>query len=369
MKRFESRGRARRAFAVLTTVVLAAAGGVGFAAHAATRRSAADEGGIGATSPYVTWIETRASRAFDQATPQLRGLHVAYRVDAHILLPLGFTSVELWNRPGVGSAVASYRDCETESGDLIRAFELFSSSDPKQAHGFDRRGFFREALRLTPSGVAWTAYFGAMTSWPEKTLSDARKSVDGPQPHTYEAIDGLSTPLDSRAAIFDVSTDGRLHDSADLWSAVRPQLELRRPRTNFVLSGTAVRPLPTLAFLGALQASLRSAAAHRAKPLAPAATRVAFTHNGMVRLLELASVSQDAARGRRAVTAGLARNAGDVFELRYRIVNPGFDNAEFKLWAELPAGTVDDALTPPLPPLGWELQLRSYLKLVFERVS
>jgi hypothetical protein len=318
---------------------------------------------------YSTWIETRAARVFDHATPQLRGLQVAYRVDAHILLPLGFTSVELWNRPGVGSAVASYRDCELAPGETVRAFELFSSSDPAKAHGFDRRGFFREALRLTPSGVLWTAYFGAMTSWPEQTLSEARKAANGPQPHTYEAIDGMSSPSETRSSVFQVATEGKLTDPNALWLAVRPQLDSKPPRSTNAQNGSSAKPLPAFAFLGALQVSLRSAAAHRAHPLPSAATRVPFTHNGVVRQLELSSMSADGARGRKAVAAGLARRADDVFELRYTIRNPGFDDGEFRLWAELPSGLADGTLTPPLPPLGWELQLRSYLKLVFERVS
>lgn len=319
--------------------------------------------------PYSTWIESRAARAFDGTTPELRGLTVSYRVDAHVFLPLGFTSLELWQRPGVGMAEASYRDYRAASGDLIRAYELFSISDPERAQGFDRCGFFREALLLTPSGgVEWTAYFGAMTSWPEKTLSDARRAASGPQPHTYEAIDGLSTPLETKSAVFQVSTEQRLTSSASLWAAVRPQLESREPRYVKSQAGTSARPLPSLAFLGALEASLHSAAVHRARPLAPAATRVSFTHNGVTRQLELASISPDAKRGRRAVAGGLARSASDVFQLRYRILNPGGDTGSFVLWAELPAGTTDDATAPPLPPLGWEMQLRSYLRLTFERV-
>jgi hypothetical protein len=264
-------------------------------------------------------------------------------------------------------AEASYHDYREASGQMIRAFELFSISDPERAQGFDRCGFFREALALSASGVEWTAYFGAMTSWPEKSLSDARNAVNGPQPHTYEAIDGLSTPLETRSSIFQVSTDARLTDPAALWAAVRPQLERRDPRSVKSQDGTAGRPLPSLAFLGALEASLRSAAAHREKPLSPAATRIAFTHNGVVRQLELASISSDGKRGRKAVAAGLARDADDVFQLRYRILNPGGDTGDFVLWAELPAGTADDVLAPPLPPLAWEMQLRSYLRLNFER--
>lgn len=345
-----------------------AAWGVAMVAAAAAAVGAVGPAGRGdADAPYATWIESRASRAFDRATPALSGLQVAYRVDAHILLPLGFTSLELWQKPGVGTALVSYRDYVDGSGEIVRAFELFSSSDPDRAHGFDRCGFFREALRLSPAGVEWTAYFGAMTSWPERTLSEARKSVNGPQPHTYEAIDGLSAPLETRSSVFQVSTDARLTNPSALWAALRPQLERQAPRSVASLNGTPARPLPRLAFLGALEASLHSAAAHRSRPLAPAATRIAFTHAGIVRQLELASMSADPRRGRSAVVAGLSRNAADVFQLRYRILSLDRESGQFLLWAELPAGTTDDALTPPLPPLRWEMQLRSYLRLDFER--
>jgi hypothetical protein len=342
---------------VVVSAALLAAVGMGVVARGA------------ATVPYDTWIETRASSVFEPAGPQLAGRRVAYRIDAHILLPLGFASMELWTTPGVGQAVVSYRDCEAETGEVLRGFELFAASDPSRAHGFDRRGLFREALRLTPTGVAWSVYFGAMTAWPEKTLSEARRSANGPPPHIFEAIDGLATPLDGRSSVFVVSTEGQFRDPAALWAAVRPQLDALSPRTVSVLVGTPVRPLPALAFLGAVQASLRLAATHRAALPPAAATRVPFVHNGLVRQLELASLSRDEGRGRRAVSSGLARSAAEVYELRLRIINPGEDDFEFKLWAELPVGPGNDPLSPPLAPLGWEMRLRSYLKLVFERVS
>lgn len=84
----------------------------------------------------------------------------------------------------------------------------------------------------------------------------------------------------------------------------------------------------------------------------PTPARVAFTHDGSVRQLELLSISADQVRGRKAVSDGFARRAADVF----------------RLWAELPAGMPDGALSPPLPPLGWEMELRAYLTLVFERI-
>jgi hypothetical protein len=322
--------------------------------------SGADDG------TYSTWIESKAARAFDQATPQIGGVAVSYRIDAHVLLPLGFASLPLWERQDVGSAVASYRDSQDPSGRTVRAYEVFAISNPARAQGFDRCGFFREALMLSETGAEWTAYFGAMTTWAEKTLSEAQRAANAPQPHTYEAIDGISSPLEARAAVYQVSTDNRMTSSLSLWSAVRPQLERREPRSVKAQAGTAAKPLPSLAFIGAVEASLRSAAVHRAKPLPRAATSVPFTYNGVPRRIELQSMSPDPRRGQKAVAAGFARNAADVFELRFRIYN-ATDSGEFVLWAELPPGTADDAMAPPMLPTGWEMSLRSYLRLAFER--
>lgn len=222
---------------------------------------------------------------------------------------------------------------------------------------------------MTPSGVEWTAYFGAMTSWPEQTLSDARRAANLPQPHTYEAIDGLSSPLESRATTFQVATNMHLSGPAELWAAVRPQLDTRPPRNVTFVRGSELKPLPVFAFLGALQASLRAAAVHRDHPLPPAATQVAFVHNGIVRRLELAGMSRDPAYAHAFADTALIRNRSDVYQLRYRILNPRFETADFVLWAELPRMLRDDPEAPPLAPLGWELQLRSYLKLVFQRIN
>jgi hypothetical protein len=353
--------RLRRFPAVLVLATLVA----GIAGVSALGRVPADDD----VRPYSTWIESRASGVFDPATPQVRGLRAVYRVDAHILLPLGFTSLDILSRTDVGTAVASYRDCAAEGDDVVRAYEFFSVSRPERARGLDRRGFFREAVRLTPGGAAWTAYFGAMTTWPEKTLAEARKSVDRPPSHIYEAIDGLSSPLEMKSSVFRVSTDRPLTSPGEFWAAMRRQLEATAPRYVDGKTGSSLKPLPPLAFLGALQASLRSAAIHRDRPLPPAATRLAFSHNGRLRQLELVSISRSARRARRYSNTGLVRNPPDVFELRYRIINPGSGDGEFLLWAELPANLRDDPRTPPIAPLGWEMELRSYLKLVFERTS
>jgi hypothetical protein len=345
---------------VLAVVVALAAGVV---AHRAEPRPARDSGDV----PYTTWIDSRGAGLFDPATPQLRGLDASYRVDARIMLPLGFTTVQLWSRPDVGTADASYRDRQTGTGDIVRGYELFSASRPDRARGLDRMGFFREVVRLTPQGPAWTAYFGAMTSSPEQTYREAVKANDSSSDRIYDATDGMASGLETSAAVFKIATTHRADSANDLYAEVRPQLGALTPRRS-ELVGSPAKPLPPSAFLGALEASLQTATVVRDGSHSRPLSRVPFIHNGRVRQLELLSVSPDLVRGRQFASAHFARAAETVYLLQYRIVNPGSDDASFRLWAELPPVVRGDPQAPPIVPLAWETQVRSFLRLYYERV-
>jgi hypothetical protein len=323
--------------------------------------------GAGADVPYTTWIDSRAAGLFDPATPQVRGLDVGYRVDARIMLPLGFTTVQLFSRRDVGTAVASYRDRQTGTGDIVRGYELFSASRPDRARGLDRMGFFREVVRLTPQGPEWTAYFGAMTASPEQSYRDAVSAHDSGPDRVYDATDGLASGLETSAAVFKIATTQRVDSADDLYAAVRPQLGTLTPRRS-ELVGTLAKPLPPSAFLGAVEASLRTAGVVKDHSPSRPVARVPFIHNGRVHRLELLSVSPDPVRGRQFAATHFARAADSVYLLEYRIVNPGSDDATFRLWAELPPAARDDPQAPPIAPLAWETQVRSFLRLYYERV-
>lgn len=267
----------------------------------------------------------------------------------------------------MGTAVASYRDRQAAGDNITRGYELFSASKPERARGLDRMGFFREAVRLTPRGADWTAYFGAMTSSPEQTYREAVKASDSQVDRVFEVTDGFAEPLETSAAVFRVTTTHRVDSADDLYGAVHPQLNVATPRRSS-LAGKPPRPLPPSAFIGALQSSLRAAAVARGRRPSPSSVRVPFIHNGRVRQLELVGMSADPGRGRQFAASRLARAAGDVYLLRYRIVNPGGDDFPFRLWAELPPTARDDAQAPPIAPLAWETQVRSFLRLDYERI-
>jgi hypothetical protein len=317
---------------------------------------------------FTTWIERRAPGAFDPAPrAALRGLRVAYRMDAEILVPLVVTSIQLLSRAGVGAATASYRDFRSASGETIRAYEFFTTSLPERARGIDRMGFFREALGVTAQAVDWTAYFGTMTASPERTLAQAERATGGQRVIAYEVTDGYSCPTELKAGVFDIEVDRRGTNAEELYETVRPKLGGQTPRYTRSLEGGIGRTLPPVAFLGALQVSLRGAAVSRETPQAARAPRVAFVHNGTVRYLVVDSLAPDLSRGRAAAAQGFAANAALVYRLDFRIVNPGDADGVFRLWAELPARADRAADALPIAPIAFELTPRSFLRLHFDR--
>ena len=317
-----------------------------------------------AASPRVTLLDQRAPGLFDSTTQPLRGLEVRYRLDARVLLPLGFGAVPLWSRPDVGWVDASYRDRATDDGAVVRGYELFASSRPERARGLNRLGFFREALRLTGDGVEWTAYFGTMSASGEKSYSEATKAVEPGQPHVYDVTDGLAAPLLAQASIFNVPTEARAATASELYAILRPHLG--QPRRTPSATGSPARPLPALAFLGALQASL-ARAADSAAPLKAKGLRVGFVHNGIVKQLEISGIRRDPRRAGAVAGSGFVRNANDVYSLDYRITSSEGTDGTFKIWGELPSSR-PDLPGGPIAPLAWEFQPRSFLRIYAERM-
>lgn len=346
---------------VSASVAIALVAGLGVARHPAAFQGREQD------AVFATRIETRAPGAFEPAArAPLGGLNVTYRLDAQVLLPLLVTSLTIYSRENVGSATASYRDALSGSGDLIRAFEFFTTSVPERARGMKRVGLFREAVGLGPVGTHWTAYFGVMSASPEQTLDQARNATQNAAT-TYQITDGFSSSTESAATRYDVTVDRPGTSAADLYATVRPLLRSQPPRHTRSLQGNPRQPLPSLAFLGALQVSMRELAMSRAHPGTGRTPSVPFVHDGSVRYLKVDGLKADPASGRPFVAGGFVKDTARVYRIDFRIVNPGKEDGSFRLWAELPSGVNDRADTQPIAPIMFELLARSFLRLHYER--
>jgi hypothetical protein len=318
---------------------------------------------------FATWLETRAPGAFESAThTEVRGLRVAYRLDARFYLPLWVASLPIYSRDDVGVTTASYRDSLSESGEVIRAFEFFTALVPERLRGIYRMGLVREAIDLGPQGPRWTAYFGMMTAAPEQSLDQAGASANGATALRHQVTDGFTSVIESKANRFDVALNVRGTNAGAIYAASRPYLATRPPRPLRSLDGNAAQPLPALAFLGALQVSLRQAAASwKSQSTGERVPVVPFIHNATLRYLEITGHKVDAGTGRRFVAGGFVKDPSRVFRIDFRITIPGKADAPFRLWAELPLDGSGRADALPIPPIMFEVSPRSFVRLHYER--
>jgi len=312
------------------------------------------------------WIETKAPGAFDDPSPTgTSTISARYRVDATVFLPLWFVSVPLGSRDGVGTASAVARDFAVEDGGQLRTYEFFAGSIPERSRGLNRLGFLREAQWLARDGIHWTAHFGVVSATREATREEAEAHLDQPDGvEEYSVLDGFTDRATSRSAIVNLDLEGTWPTADALYAHVRRRWEAAEPDDEPFLQneGGSVYREP-VGFLGAIQYSLRTAAADLADKGRPRQFRYPFIHRSKLFFLDLEGHSLNDDRRRRYAEAGLVGPGARVHRLDYRIVNSDGDSVQsFELWTEL-LPTVSGALAVPILPLAFEFKARSFLEL------
>jgi hypothetical protein len=123
---------------------------------------------------------------------------LSYRADAVILV----LSLPVYRRTDVGSGFASLAEVAREDG---RSYSLrfAGSSRPERAAGLDRMGTIHEAVIEQGAALSEAAYFGVLTSSPEETLVEGRRSLgkSAGRWNEYTAIDGHSRCGLTRSAV------------------------------------------------------------------------------------------------------------------------------------------------------------------------
>ena len=313
------------------------------------------------------WIDTKAPGAFDEPSPTgTAAISAHYQVNATVLL----ASIPVANRDGVGTARAVARDLVAEDGGQLRTYELFAASRPERARGLNRLGFLREAQWLARDGVHWTAHFGVVSATREATLEEAEARLDQPdRVEEYSVLDGFTDRARSRSAIVHLDLEGAWLTADALYDDLRPHFETAEPDDELVLENESGRVYrEPVGFLGAIQHSLRVAAADLAQYGSPRQFRYRFVHRSKLFFLDLEGHSLANDRRRRYVEAGLVEPGVLIHKLDYRIVNSEGDSIQsFELWTELLA-TGSDARAAPILPLAFEFRARSFLKLRAVRV-
>ena len=249
------RAAVRLGLLVMTAAMLAAS-------PAGGGQSAGERG-----EPRTPMIETLAPGAFDSAVAARAEVHASYRVDATVRVPLLFGSVPIADRAAVGVASFRVRDLPDPTGEAartLRAYEFFAASDPERARGLNRLGFLREAAWIEDHVTRRTVQFGVVSSDRAGSRAEAQRGLDDGDPSRAQAVSVLDTvigPGAARSEVVRLSVGGLWRRAGDLYEEVRPRWGAERPDEAGTLVNDPPRYDRPVGFLGALQASLRQAAA------------------------------------------------------------------------------------------------------------
>ena len=324
-------------------------------------------------APPAPAIESWAPGVFDGGACPASGNDTAtYRVDATVLLPLGLGSVPIASRTNVGVATFSVYDCVQAGRARLRALEFFAGSFPDRARGLNRLGFLREATGIGQTGPEETAYFGVITANREESLREAEKSLkQSTDAQLYSVIDGLVGSARASNTVVRMSLPGRWTNARELYGTVRPIWETQPPDRRPELSNDRHQAYQApLAFLGALQHSLRGVAASVARGGGHAPAPVPYVHNSRVYRFRVLNQRVDRQQSRNFSEQGLIAPSTVLRRIEYRIVNDKQDEVEtFKVWVELPDKGLDDPMAPPIVPVAFDFRPRSFLQLRAVRVK
>lgn len=318
------------------------------------------------TDRRVPQIESNAPGAFDDPDrPAVAEVRFRYQVNASIFIPLVLVSIPIGSRDDLGVASAAARDFALEDGTRLRTYEFFAASSPERARGLNRLGFLREAVLMGPDGVHWTAHFGVVSATREATREEAEEHLDREERvERYTILDGFTDPTQTWSTTVQLDLEGQWPTADALYADLRKRWAVAEPDEETTLQNEGGRTyLEPVGFLGALQHSLRVAAADATQLGTPRRFRYAFVHNGKAFYLDLSGHSVDDGRRQRYVQAHLVGAEALVHKLDYHIADAEGDRVQsFELWTELPRAELDP-LTPPILPVAFEFKARSFLKL------
>jgi hypothetical protein len=246
----------------------------------------------------------------------------------------------------VGSGYTSILESPCENGGRTLGIEFGAGSFPTSAHGLNRLGYIQEAVvEETRDAVSECAYFAFMTASPEKNAGEARAALE----HMGETVPYTATRGYGKDGSF-LSRVDRLafpaqltwRDIAKLTADARTGSASREDAFREV-SGTS----PTFLY-AVLRAQMNPA--HR--------TSEAFCFNG--RQFTLETKKEDAPNMAAQFEAKnlLARGRG-VTQMNATIAEAATSSrTPFRLWFERGAESA--------PPLRFEYQAKSFLRLAFE---
>jgi len=280
------------------------------------------------------------------AGPAASRISFTYRADAVIVL----LSVPVFRRAGVGSGFASLEQAAHDDNGYY-SLRFAGASRPERAAGLDRVGAIREVVREQGATLSEAAYFGVLTSSPEETLEEGRRSLGkaANKWNDYTAIDGQSRCGLTRSAIAHFRLPAAAGQNLRVIAEARANFQANRPpwRENQWPGDREGQAPPT--FLYALMRAIR-----RPQPT----TESWYVYSERSYRLHLEK-ERNRHQGQRFAELGLTSRPDRIIEVRGRTrEEKSGRQTTFRLW-------IEDGEANALP-LRIEFQPRSYLRLCFE---
>jgi hypothetical protein len=289
----------------------------------------------------------RLADAYSRSSQAARVWQRRYRASATVTL----LSIPVFSRADVGTGFTVIEDGAPGDTNTV-AIQFGAGSWPETAHGLNRLGYIQEVVIDNRAGeVAECAYFAFMTSSQEKNLDQAKKALettDGTIP--YAAAEGIGKNGAFRSRLDRIAFPSKLtwRDYPVLIEKVRSAMASEAPRetASKEFGGKAAVPAT---FLYLVRKALQSPATKTSAPL---------IYNGKEFRLDTAKES-DPGMGEKMAVRGIARDAARVMRLNATLYDfTSRVTTPFKVWYETGA--------EHLPPLRFEYQARSFLRLAFE---
>jgi hypothetical protein len=265
-----------------------------------------------------------------------------YRASATITL----LSVPVFSRADVGTGFTVIEDAATDDGRTV-AIQFGAGSWPETAHGLNRLGYIQEVVVNSHAGeTAECAYFAFMTSSQEKNLDQGKMALEnksGTIP--YAAAEGIG-----KSGQFTSRLDRIAFPSALTWRDYPVLIE----KVRNAVAGESPEQTTSRQFSGAtfLYCVRKALLATEEK------TSANLIYNG--KEFELRTAKEpDTAMGEKMAERGLVNHAGQVMRLNATL-------HDFQTGVVTPFRVWHEAGAEHLPPLRFEYQAKSFLRLAFE---
>jgi hypothetical protein len=251
-----------------------------------------------------------------------------YRIHATITL----LSMPLFSRRDAGGGSIMVEDDATPGGGRRTGLQLVAGSFPERAHALNRFGFIQELVAETTGELPALSFFGFMTTSTERTLDDAKKALaKNGGGISITAIEGQSRAgqLECRLARSKVPQTCGWKECRKLAPAIRALFSSESVEKSSIAAGAGTRT-----FLYTVRQAMQA-------PLED--FKAPFIHQG--KLYELRC-------RRKTERNGLIRLSGAIEHIATG------EKTGFRLWFH--------PEEPGAPPVRFEFQARSFLRLVFE---